>query len=71
MQQNMGTTDKVIRIVIAVLLAVLYFTNVITGTPGIVLLVVAAILLITTITGFCGVYKVLGINTCPRKEKKG
>ena len=71
MQQNMGTTDKVIRIVIAALLAVLYFTNVITGTFGTVLLVVAAILLITTITGFCGLYKLFGINTCPIKEKKG
>ncbi len=68
MKKNMGTTDKVIRLIIAVILAVLSFSEVVTGTPGIVLLVVAGVLAITTLTGFCGLYTLFGINTCKVKR---
>lgn len=63
----MGTIDKVIRIAIAALIAILYFTNVITGTLGIVLLVFAAVFLLTSLISFCPIYPLLGMNT---KEKK-
>ncbi len=68
MKKNMGNIDKIIRLIIAVILAALYFTEVATGTLGIVLLVAAIVLLITTLTGFCGLYTLLGINTCKVKE---
>ena len=63
MKKNMGTADKVIRILIAIVIAALFFTNVITGTLGIVLLVFAAIFLLTSFVSFCPLYLPLGINT--------
>jgi hypothetical protein len=68
MKKNMGTTDKAIRILIAVLIAGLYFGNVITGTVGIVLLVLAVVFLLTSLVGFCPIYALLGMNTCPAKK---
>jgi hypothetical protein len=67
MKPNMGTIDKIIRIAVAILVAVLYFTNVITGTLGIILLVLAAVFVLTSLIGFCPLYPLLGMNT---KEKK-
>lgn len=69
MKKNMGTADKVIRILIALIIAVLYFTNVITGTLGIVLLIVAAIFLLTSLISFCPLYTIFGLSTCPAKER--
>jgi hypothetical protein len=63
MKSNIGTIDKVARILIAAVLGVLYFTHVISGTLGIVLLVFAGIMLVTGILGFCGLYIPFGINT--------
>ena len=65
MTTNMGKADRAIRIVIAAIIAVLYFTGVVSSTLGIVLLVVAVIFLLTSLVGFCGLYKLFGINTCP------
>lgn len=67
MKRNLGTADKIIRVIIAAIVAILYFTNVITGTTGIVLLVVAAVLLITSLVSFCPLYALLGLKTCPAK----
>jgi len=67
MKTNMGTTDKIIRIAIAALVAILYFTNVISGTLGIILLVVAGVFVLTSLISFCPLYPILGMNT---KEKK-
>jgi hypothetical protein len=63
MKLNIGTADKVIRIVLAVLCASLYFTNAVTGTAGLVLLAVGAILLLTAMVGVCPLYLLLGIKT--------
>jgi len=63
MKKNMGTTDKIIRLVLAALIAVLYFTNVISGTWAIILGVLAAIFLVTSLVGVCPLYKLLGIST--------
>ena len=68
MKKNMGTTDKIIRIVIAVLVAVLYFTNVITGTLGIALLVLAGVFVLTSLVSFCPLYAPFGIKTCSTKN---
>jgi len=68
MKPNMGTADKIIRIAIAVLVAVLYFTNVITGTLGIILLVLAAVFVLTSLISFCPLYLPFGINTGKTKQ---
>ena len=68
MKKNMGNIDKVIRLIIAVILATLYHTGVVSGTFGIVLVAAAIVLLIITLTGFCGLYTILGINTCKVKN---
>jgi len=63
MKKNMGVIDKAIRIIIALVLVILYFTNVITGTLGIVLIIFAAVFVLTSIIGFCPLYLPLKINT--------
>ncbi len=68
MKQNMGTTDKVVRIIIAVAIAVLFFTNVISGTVAIVLSVLAGVFILTSLLGFCPLYLPFGIST--QKKKK-
>lgn len=68
MKKNVGSIDKVIRILIAVVVAVLYFTNIISGTLGIVLLVIGGILLLTVLIGTCPIYLTLGLSS--RKKNK-
>jgi hypothetical protein len=70
MKKNMGVLDRVIRVLIAFTIAVLYFMEIITGTLGIVLLVVAGVFLITSITSFCGLYTIFGFRTCPMKQSE-
>jgi len=67
MKKNMGSTDRIIRLSIATLIAVLYFTNVIEGTLAIVLGVVAVIFAATSFVNFCPLYSMLRINTCQTK----
>ena len=67
MKKNMGTVDKVIRILIALVFVTLYFTNVISGTLAIILLVLSAILVVTSLLGFCPLYLPVGISTLKRK----
>lgn len=69
MKKNMGTVDKVIRILVALVLAGLYLANVITGTLGIILLVVAVVFVLTSFISFCPLYVPFGINTGAKKEK--
>ncbi|MCB9196611.1 MAG: DUF2892 domain-containing protein [Flavobacteriales bacterium] len=68
MKKNVGLADKIIRILIAAVIAVLYFTNVISGTLGIVLLVLAGVFVLTSAIGFCPLYLPFGIKTCPTKK---
>lgn len=68
MKKNMGSADRIARVVIAAIVAVLYFTNVITGTLGIVLLVIAGVFLLTSLISFCPLYTLIGINTCKTKK---
>lgn len=70
MKKNMGTADRLIRIVIAAILAFLYYNETLTGTWGIVALVVAAAMLITSFVSFCGLYTIFGINTCKIQPKQ-
>lgn len=63
MKKNMGLLDTTIRIVLAIIIGVLYFTATITGTLAIVALAIAIIFVITSFIGFCPLYALLGINT--------
>lgn len=63
MKANMGTIDRVMRIIAAVVIAALYFTNVIEGTLAIVLMVIAAVFMLTSFVSFCPLYVPLGIST--------
>lgn len=69
MKKNMGTTDRIIRVLVAVVLGVLYYTQIISGTIGIALLVVAGIFVLTSVVSFCPLYAPLGISTCPASRK--
>ncbi len=68
MKKNMGTIDKVIRILVAIVLAVLFFTKVISGTLGIVLLALAVVFVLTSLISFCPLYLPFGISTKIRKS---
>lgn len=68
MKKNMGYADRIIRLIIAAAIATLYFTNVISGTIGIILLVLAGIFVLTSFVGFCPLYAPFGLKTCPAKK---
>jgi hypothetical protein len=68
MKKNMGNADRAIRVIIAILVAVLYFTNVISGTLGLILLIVAGVFVLTSLISFCPLYSLIGLNTCPVKK---
>ena len=63
MKTNMGSTDKIVRYILAGIFVTLYFTNIVKNTFGIVLLTLAIVLVITNFINFCPLYTVLGINT--------
>jgi hypothetical protein len=68
MKKNMGSVDRIVRIVLAVIFAALYFANVVTGTLGIILLVLGVVFLLTSTISFCPLYAPFGISTCKTKE---
>jgi len=68
MKKNMVATDKIIRLLLAALITVLFFTNVISGTLGIILLVFAAVFVLTSLVSFCPLYTLIGMNTCPKER---
>mgnify|MGYP002401665339 CR=1 FL=1 len=69
MKKNMGSADRIIRLIIAAVIAGLFFTNGISGTLGIVLLVLAGIFLLTSLVSFCPLYAPFGISTCAVEKK--
>ncbi len=69
MKKNMGSTDKVIRFILAALFLGLFFTNTVTGTAGIVLVVLASIFVLTSVVSFCPLYAIVGLSTCPVESK--
>jgi hypothetical protein len=68
MKKNMGSTDKIIRLIVAVIIVALHFSGTITGTLGVVLLVLGAVFLVTSFISFCPLYTIVGINTCSTKK---
>jgi uncharacterized membrane protein HdeD (DUF308 family) len=68
MKKNMGTADKIIRLIVAAVLAFLFYNGTITGTLGIVAVVITAVFALTSLVSFCPLYTLLGINTCSVKK---
>lgn len=69
MKTNMGSFDRLARIIVAALIAVLYFAGVISGTVALVLLAIAGIFILTSFVGFCPLYFPFGISTKKKKSK--
>ncbi|AWG22177.1 hypothetical protein FFWV33_11965 [Flavobacterium faecale] len=63
MKKNMGTTDKIIRLIIAVVISGLYFTDIISGTLSLILIAVAVVFIATSFISFCPLYAPFKINT--------
>lgn len=68
MKKNVGTTDQIVRVIIAAVAVGLIITKTLTGTWAIVAGIVGAAMLLTAVSGFCGLYKVFGMSTCPKKS---
>lgn len=66
MKANMSATDRVIRLIVAVLVLILFMTDVITGTLGWILIGVASVFTLTSMINFCPLYTLLGISTKKR-----
>ena len=70
MKKNMGRLDRTIRLILALVFVLLVIARVAQGTAAIVLIILAAILVVTTLMGFCVLYVPLGVSTKP-SDKKG
>lgn len=68
MRANMGSIDRIARVLAAVIFGVLYFTGTVTGTLGIVLLVLGAVFVLTSVISFCPLYLPFGISTCAAQK---
>ncbi len=68
MKKNMGNLDRILRLVVAAVIAILYFTNTISGTVAIVLGVLAIIFALTSTISFCPLYLPFGLSTRPKNE---
>lgn len=71
MQANMGTIDRVARLVVAAAVAGLILTGVVQGVVAIILGVLAAVFVLTSVVSFCPLYAPFGLSTCKRPERKG
>ncbi|MBK6275635.1 MAG: DUF2892 domain-containing protein [Saprospirales bacterium] len=68
MKKNMGSVDRIVRILVAVVIAILYFTHVLSGTVAIVLLVLAGIFVATSFMSFCPLYLPFGLSTIKKEQ---
>lgn len=68
MKKNMGATDKSMRVLVAIIIALLYYFNAIEGTLAYVLMAFAIVFLLTSFISFCPLYVLFKINTCKTKS---
>ena len=68
MKKNMGSTDRIIRFIVAAIIAVLYYTGTLSGTLGLVLLILAGVFVLTSLVSFCPLYAPFGFSTCPARK---
>ena len=70
MKKNMGSTDRVVRLIVAAIIAVLFFKGIVTGLLGLVLLILALVFVATSFISFCPLYTIFGISTRPTEKKE-
>ena len=70
MKKNMGMADKIIRVIIAAVIGFLYYNGTLTGTIGIVAIVLAVVFALTSLVSFCPLYAPFGLSTCAIEEKE-
>lgn len=68
MKKNMGNLDRIVRVILSIVFAVLFFTGTVSGAMGTLLLVAGGVFLATSVISFCPLYTLLGINTCSVKK---
>ena len=68
MKANMGMADKAIRLMIAIVLIILFYKGILPGIIGIIGLILALLLTVTSLIGFCPIYTLFKINTCDVKK---
>ena len=68
MEKNMGSADRIIRMIVAAIIVVLYMTKIISGTTGIILIALAAVFLLTSFISFCPLYRVAGLSSLRKKK---
>jgi hypothetical protein len=68
MKKNMGTVDRIIRVVLAIIASGLYITGTVTGTVGVGMMLLGGIFLAVSFLGFCPIYALLGIKTCSTEK---
>ena len=66
----MGSADRIIRVLVAAIIALLFYYGIISGTLGVILLVVAGVFVLTSLFGFCPLYALFGMNTCPARDNR-
>lgn len=66
----MGLADRIIRVIIAVIIGVLYFTGIVSETLGLVLVILAGVFVLTSLISFCPLYAPFGISTCSKKKNR-
>jgi len=69
MKKNLGSADRIIRVILAAVLVALYYSGVISGTIGIVLVVLSAVFVLTSFISFCPLYWPFGISTASKKSE--
>lgn len=69
MKKNMGSTDKIIRVLFAIVVAVLFYTKTVEGTLALVLGILATVMVATSLVSFCPLYLPFGLSTRKRKNK--
>lgn len=70
MSPNVGSTDKVLRLVVAAVAVIVAIATGPSAALGIILFVVAAVMVLTAVVGVCPLYKLIGVNTCPLDKRK-
>lgn len=71
MKKNMGKVDRIVRLIIAAIAIFFYSNGMLTGTLGIVALVLALVFALTSFLSFCPLYAITGLSTCPTDSDKG
>jgi uncharacterized membrane protein YobD (UPF0266 family) len=68
MKKNMGSADRISRIIFAIIIGILYFTKAIEGTAALILGAFAVVFLLTSFISFCPLYVLFGFSTCKKNE---